>query len=100
MDRRTHHRLAQPLPPFGQGLGVPQQKRIGVLAPRLNPPHAEKALSKNSMIPDRHLGKKDLATAVAQFGGTSAASVDQAVSKVWNGNTDHPVKLIAATAGV
>src|SRR5258708_31113343 len=53
MDRRTHHRLAQPLPPLGQGLGVPQPKGLGVLAPRLNPPHAEKALSKKSMIPDR-----------------------------------------------
>src|SRR5258707_8041052 len=56
MDRRTHHRLAQPLPPLGQGLGVPQPKGLGVLAPRLNPPHAEKALSKKSMIPDRLLG--------------------------------------------
>src|SRR6266404_574908 len=58
MDRRTHHRLAQPLPPFGQGLGVPQPKGIGVLAPRLNPLHAAKALSKNIMIPDRLLGIK------------------------------------------
>src|ERR1700694_5584909 len=55
MDRRTHHRLAQPLPPLGQGLGVPQPKGLSVLAPRLNPPHAEKALSKKSMIPDRLL---------------------------------------------
>jgi hypothetical protein len=36
-------------------LGVPQPKGLGVLAPRLNPPHAEKALSKKSMIPDRLL---------------------------------------------
>src|SRR4030088_350016 len=56
MDRRTHHRLAQPLPPLGQGLGVPQPKGLGVLAPGLNPPHAAKALSKNIMIPDRLLG--------------------------------------------
>jgi hypothetical protein len=53
MDRRTHHRVAQPLPPLGQGLGVPQPKGLGILAPRLYPPHAEKALSKKSMIPDR-----------------------------------------------
>ncbi|WP_247320183.1 hypothetical protein, partial [Bradyrhizobium sp. 141] len=33
-----------------------QPKGIGVLAPRLNPPHAAKALPKNSMIPDRLLG--------------------------------------------
>jgi len=45
--------LAQSLPPLGQGLGVPQPKGLGVLAPCLNPPHAQKALSKNSMIPDR-----------------------------------------------
>jgi hypothetical protein len=32
---------------------VPQPKGLGVLAPCLNPPHAQKALSKNSMIPDR-----------------------------------------------
>jgi len=32
---------------------VPQPKGLGVLAPRFNPPHAEKALSKNSMISDR-----------------------------------------------
>src|SRR6476660_5533348 len=55
MDRRTHHRVAQPLPPLGQGLGVPEPKGLGVLAPRLYPPHAEKALSKKSMIPDRLL---------------------------------------------
>src|SRR5258708_37216627 len=32
---------------LGQGLGVPQPKGLGVLAPGLNPPHAAKALSKN-----------------------------------------------------
>src|SRR5260370_18100043 len=53
MDRRTHHRLAQPLPPLGQGLGVPQPKGLGVLAPRLNPPHADKALPEKTMIPVR-----------------------------------------------
>src|SRR6267378_1042301 len=46
--------------PLGQGLGVPQPKGLGVLAPRLNPPHAEKALSKKSMIPDRLLGRGQL----------------------------------------
>src|SRR5260370_33854068 len=55
MDLRAHHRLAQSLSPLGQGLGVPQPKGLGVLAPCLNPPHAQKALSKNSMIPDRLL---------------------------------------------
>jgi hypothetical protein len=34
---------------------VPQPKGLGVLAPRLNPPHAQKALSKKIMIPDRLL---------------------------------------------
>jgi len=53
MDRRTHHRVAQPMPPLGRGMGVPQPKGLGVLAPRLNPPHAQKALSKKIMIPDR-----------------------------------------------
>ena len=67
MDRRTHHRLAQPLPPFGQGLGVPQPKGLGVLAPSLNPSHAAKALSKNSMIPDRLLGKAQIQLDGAQI---------------------------------
>jgi hypothetical protein len=34
-------------------LGVSQPKGLGVLALGLNPPHAEKALSENIMIPDR-----------------------------------------------
>ena len=42
--RRAHHCLAQSLPPLGQGLGVPQPKSARVLAPRLNPPHAQKTM--------------------------------------------------------
>ena len=53
LDRRTHHRLAQPLPPPRQGLGVPQPQGPRLPAPRLHPPHAAKALSENIMIPDR-----------------------------------------------
>ena len=34
--------MAQSLPPFGQGLGVPKSARV--LAPRLNPPHAQKTM--------------------------------------------------------
>jgi hypothetical protein len=34
---------------------VPKPKGLGVLAPRLNPPHAEKALSKQILISDRLL---------------------------------------------
>jgi hypothetical protein len=37
-----------------------QPKGLGVLAPGLNSPHAQKALSKNSMIPDRLLDKEIL----------------------------------------
>ena len=44
LDRLAHHCLAQSLPPLGQGLGVPQPKSARVLAPRLNPPHAQKTM--------------------------------------------------------
>jgi hypothetical protein len=39
---------------FKYARGV-QPKGLGVLAPGLNSPHAQKPLSKNSMIPDRLL---------------------------------------------
>ena len=41
---RAHHRLAQPLPKACQGLGEPQSQGAGILAPRINPPHAPKTL--------------------------------------------------------
>src|SRR5262249_52432637 len=44
LDRRAHHRLAQPLPPSRQGLGKSQPQRPRVLETCLNPPHAPKAL--------------------------------------------------------
>src|SRR5271166_2543348 len=40
LDRRTHHRLAQPLPTPRQGLGEPQSQGARILAPRFNSPHA------------------------------------------------------------
>jgi hypothetical protein len=36
-------------------LGVPQPKGLGVLAPRLNPPHAQKTLQSGLNSSDRHL---------------------------------------------
>jgi len=36
--------LAQSVPPACQGLGEPQSKSARILAPRLNPPHAQKTL--------------------------------------------------------
>ena len=50
--RRAHHCLAQPLPPLVQRLGVPQPKGLGVLAPRLNPPHAQKTMQSGLKSPD------------------------------------------------
>jgi site-specific DNA recombinase len=50
--RRAHHCVAQPLPPLSQRLGVPQPKGLGVLAPRLNPPHAQKTLQSGLNSPD------------------------------------------------
>ena len=44
LDRRAHHRLAQPLPPSRQGLGKSQPQRPCVLETCLNPPHVAKAL--------------------------------------------------------
>ena len=41
---RAHHRLAQSLPKTRQGLGELQPQGARVLAPRLNPPHAQKTL--------------------------------------------------------
>ena len=35
---------------------MPQPKGVGVLAPRLNPPHAEKTLQSSLKSPDRLLG--------------------------------------------
>src|ERR1700726_3114171 len=49
--------MAQPLPPLVQRLGVSQPKDIGVLAPRLNPPHAQKTLQSGLKSPDGLLGE-------------------------------------------
>ena len=52
LDRRAHHRLAQPLPPAGQGLGVPEPQRACLPALGIHPADAAKAMSKPGMIPD------------------------------------------------
>ena len=44
LDRRAHYCLAQSLPKARQGLGESQPKGARVLAPRLNPPHAQKTM--------------------------------------------------------
>jgi hypothetical protein len=43
------------------------------------------------------IGKKALADAVSQFGGTTQPSIDVAVSQIWGNNTSNIVKLVAAT---
>src|SRR5258708_18085910 len=48
--------MAQSLPTARQGLGEPQQKGARVLAPRINPPHAQKTLQSGLNSPDRLLG--------------------------------------------
>src|SRR5215831_2834306 len=55
LDRRAHHRLAQPLPPSRQGLGKSQPQRPRVLETCLNPPHAPKALQ--SLIKFRNVSR-------------------------------------------
>src|SRR5258706_13643531 len=47
--------MAQSLPTARQGLGEPQQKGARVLAPRINPPHAQKTLQSGLNSPDRLL---------------------------------------------
>ncbi|CAA9259926.1 MAG: Transposase, partial [uncultured Nocardioidaceae bacterium] len=49
LDRREDHRLAQPLSPPGQGLGVPEPQRARIPALGLRPPHAAKAMPENNM---------------------------------------------------
>ena len=44
LDRRAHHWLAQSMPSARQGLGEPQPQRARLPPPRLDPPHAQKAL--------------------------------------------------------
>ena len=53
LDRRALHRLAQSLPTARQGLGEPEQKGARVLAPRINPPHAQKTMQSGLKSPDR-----------------------------------------------
>ncbi len=52
MDRRTNHRLAKPLPPTGQRLGLPQSLRASVPTLGIHTPHAPKPLPNHKMIPD------------------------------------------------
>src|ERR1700683_4526887 len=61
MDRRAHHCLAQTLPKACQGLGESQSKSAGVLASRLNPPHAQKTMQSGLKSPDGLSGRNDLA---------------------------------------
>ena len=44
LDCRTHHRLAQPVPAIGQGLGKPQPHRARLPQARVDPLHAPKTL--------------------------------------------------------
>src|SRR6476661_6182983 len=52
LDRRAHYCVAQSLPKARQGLGESQPKGARVLAPRLNPPHAQKTLQSSVKSPD------------------------------------------------
>jgi len=44
LGRRTDDCVAQPLPTARKGLGKPKSQGAGVLASRINPPHAPKTL--------------------------------------------------------
>ena len=56
LDRRTHHCVAQPLPPPRQGLGKSQLQRPCVLETRFYPLHATKALQSLMKFWDGLLG--------------------------------------------
>ena len=43
---RAHHRLAEPVPPPGKGLGMPEPQRTSIPTQGLCSPDAERALSK------------------------------------------------------
>jgi len=44
LGRRTDDCVAQPLPTARKGLGKPKSQGAGILASRINPPHAPKTL--------------------------------------------------------
>src|ERR1700733_5025949 len=52
LDRRENDRLAQPVPPPGKGLGVPEPKRLGIPTLGVGSADGPKALSEQQMIPD------------------------------------------------
>ena len=53
LNRRAHHRLAEPLPAAGQRLGAIGPERPRLPARGINPPHAPTPLPNHKMIPDR-----------------------------------------------
>ena len=53
LGRRAYHCLAQSLPQACQGLGEPQSQGAGILAPRLNSPHAAKTMQSSLKFSDR-----------------------------------------------
>src|SRR5271170_7902218 len=52
LDRRTYHRLVEPLPPTGQGLGESQSQRTRFPQTRFHPPHVTKAMKSLIKSPD------------------------------------------------
>jgi hypothetical protein len=52
LDCRTHDRLAEPLPPTGQGLGEPQSQRSRFSQTRFHPAHVAKAMQSLNKSPD------------------------------------------------
>ena len=53
LDRRTHLRLARPLPTTGQRLGMSQPQGSRLPAPRLHPPHVAKTMQSRMMFSDK-----------------------------------------------
>ncbi len=53
LDRRAHLRLARKMPQARARLGELQSESARLPAPRLDPPHVEKAMQSSVMFPDR-----------------------------------------------
>ncbi len=66
LDRRTHHRLAQPMPPTGQRLAMSQPLWSCVPEMGVRPPHAAKALSEDKLHFSSNLASNTCAIATTR----------------------------------
>ena len=58
LDCRTHDWLVEPLPAIGEGLGMPEPERACIPTLGVGARDGQKALSRQTMIPDKKNFKK------------------------------------------